>query len=45
MSTDAEDSAPDVVVDRELITGQNPSSDHLIAAKLVEALGRTPATA
>ena len=45
VSTNAEDSAPDVVVDRELITGQNPSSDHLIAAKLVEALGRTPATA
>lgn len=45
VSTDAEDSAPDVVVDRELITGQNPSSDHLIAAKLVEALGRTPAAA
>lgn len=34
------DSAPNVVVDRELITGQNPSSDHLIAAKLVEALDR-----
>ena len=36
------DSTPNVVVDRELITGQNPSSDHLIAAKLVEALDRTP---
>ncbi len=45
VSTDAVDSAPNVVVDRELITGQNPSSDHLIAAKLVEALDRTPATA
>ena len=45
VSTDAEDSAPNVVVDRELITGQNPSSDHLIAAKLVEALDRTLATA
>ena len=43
VSTDAEDSAPNVVVDRELITGQNWSSDHLIAAKLVEALGRAPA--
>ena len=32
--------APNVVVDRELITGQNPSSDHLIAASLVEALDR-----
>ena len=45
VSTDAEDSAPNVVVDRELITGQNPSSDHLIAAKLVEALDRLPANA
>jgi putative intracellular protease/amidase len=42
VSTGAEDSAPNVVVDRELITGQNPSSDHLIAAKLVEALHRLP---
>ena len=39
------DSAPNVVIDRELITGQNPTSDHLIAAKLVEALDRTIATA
>ena len=45
VSTDAEDSAPNVVVDRELITGQNPSSDHLIAARLVEALDRLAATA
>ena len=45
VSTDAEDSTPNVVVDRELITGQNPSSDHLIAAKLVEALERTLAPA
>ena len=45
VSTNAEDSAPNVVVDRELITGQNPSSDHLIAAKLVEALDRLPAEA
>lgn len=45
VSTDAEDSAPNVVVDRELITGQNPSSDHLIAAKLVEALNRLRASA
>ncbi len=42
VSTEVKDSAPNVVVDRELITGQNPSSDHLIAAKLVEALGRVP---
>ena len=40
VSTDAEDSTPNVVIDRDLITGQNPSSDHLIAAKLVEALGQ-----
>lgn len=41
VSTDAEDSTPNVVIDRDLITGQNPSSDHLIAAKLVEALGQS----
>jgi putative intracellular protease/amidase len=45
VTTNPVDSAPNVVVDRELITGQNPSSDHLIAAKLVEALDRMPATA
>ncbi len=33
------DFAPNLVGDRELITGQNPGSDHLIAASLVEALG------
>jgi len=32
------DFAPHVVVDRELITGQNPRSDHPIAAKLIQAL-------
>src|SRR5262245_49257640 len=32
------DFAPHVIVDRELITGQNPRSDHPIAAKLIEAL-------
>lgn len=32
---------PHVVVDRELITGQNPRSDHPIAVKLVEALDRS----
>lgn len=37
------DFAPHVVVDRELITGQNPRSDHPIAAKLVEALNRVSA--
>lgn len=29
---------PNVVQDRELITGQNPASDHLLAATLVRAL-------
>jgi putative intracellular protease/amidase len=32
------DFEPNVVVDRELITGQNPRSDHPIAAKFVQAL-------
>jgi putative intracellular protease/amidase len=32
------DFAPNVIVDRELITGQNPRSDHPIGKKLVEAL-------
>lgn len=34
---------PNVVVDRELITGQNPRSDHPIAATFVEALRRSRA--
>lgn len=38
--TGSVDFAPHVVVDRELITGQNPRSDHPVAAKLVEALDR-----
>jgi len=38
VSTGSVDFAPNVVVDRELITGQNPRSDHPIAAKLIEAL-------
>jgi putative intracellular protease/amidase len=29
-----------VVVDRELITGQNPASDHLLATQLIAALDR-----
>lgn len=33
------DFAPHVIVDRELVTGQNPRSDHPIASKLIEALG------
>ena len=37
------DFEPKLVVDRELITGQNPRSDHLIAAKLVEAMDRATA--
>ena len=37
------DFEPNVVVDRELITGQNPRSDHPLAAKLVEALNRATA--
>ena len=40
VSTGAVDFAPNVVVDRELITGQNPRSDHPIAAALVDALER-----
>jgi putative intracellular protease/amidase len=34
------DFAPHVIEDRELITGQNPRSDHLIGEALVKALGR-----
>jgi len=41
VTTGAVDFEPNVVVDRELITGQNPRSDHPIAAKLIEALSRT----
>ena len=36
---------PNLVADRELITGQNPTSDHLIASRLIEALDRSLATA
>lgn len=38
--TSAVDFEPNVVEDRELITGQNPRSDHLLAARLVAALDR-----
>jgi len=38
VTTGTVDFEPNVIVDRELITGQNPRSDHLIAAKLIEAL-------
>ena len=40
VSTTKVDFEPNVIVDRELITGQNPQSDHLIAAKLVEVLDK-----
>ena len=40
VSTNAVDFEPNVIVDRELITGQNPRSDHPIAARLIEALDR-----
>lgn len=39
----AVDFEPYVVEDRELITGQNPRSDHPIAAKLIAALDRARA--
>jgi putative intracellular protease/amidase len=38
VTTTPVDFEPHVVEDRELITGQNPRSDHLIGKKLVEAL-------
>ncbi|MDE1993602.1 MAG: DJ-1/PfpI family protein, partial [Rhizobiaceae bacterium] len=37
------DFEPNVIEDRELITGQNPRSDHPIAAKFVAALDRSVA--
>ena len=37
------DFEPHVVVDRELITGQNPRSDHPIAARFIAALDRAGA--
>jgi putative intracellular protease/amidase len=43
--TAAVDFAPHLVVDRELITGQNPASDRAVAAALVEALNRSLVTA
>lgn len=45
VSTTAIDFEPYVVEDRELITGQNPRSDHPIAKALVAALDRYRATA
>ena len=40
VTTTAVDFEPYVVEDRELITGQNPRSDHPIAAKFIAALDR-----
>jgi len=45
VTTNPKDFAPNVVVDRELITGQNPTSDHPIASSLIKALARGPAAA
>src|SRR5262249_60232028 len=45
VSTTAIDFAPNVVEDRELITGQNPRSDKPIAERLVKALERVAGTA
>ena len=43
--TTSVDFEPHVIVDRELITGQNPRSDHLIAEKLIQALQHTAVAA
>jgi putative intracellular protease/amidase len=43
MTTPA-DFEPNVVEDRELITGQNPRSDHLVAAAFIGALDRATAS-
>lgn len=45
VATTTVDFEPHVVVDRELITGQNPRSDHPIAARFVEALDSATARA
>ena len=45
VSRSAVDFEPYVVEDRELITGQNPRSDHPIAAKLIAALDRAAVAA
>jgi putative intracellular protease/amidase len=45
VETTPKDFEPFIVVDRELITGQNPRSDHPIAAKLIEALQSVPIAA
>jgi putative intracellular protease/amidase len=43
--TTGADFAPHVIEDRELISGQNPRSDHPIAAKLIAALNRATVSA
>lgn len=43
VSTGSIDFDPHVVIDRELITGQNPRSDHAVAKALVAALDRAQA--
>jgi len=45
VTTDPVDFSPHVVEDRELITGQNPRSDHPIATKLIKALNRATVSA
>src|SRR5262245_45386850 len=45
VTTGSVDFAANVVVDRELITSQNPRSDHPIAAKLIETLQTAKAKA
>jgi putative intracellular protease/amidase len=40
VTTGKVDFEPHVIVDRELITGQNPRSDHAVGEKLVEALDK-----
>jgi putative intracellular protease/amidase len=40
VTTNPVDFAPHLIADRELITGQNPASDHSIAAELIAALDR-----
>lgn len=45
VTTNPIDFSPNVMEDRELITGQNPRSDHPLAAKLIEALNRVTVAA
>jgi putative intracellular protease/amidase len=43
VTTGAVDFEPNVIIDRELITGQNPRSDHSIGEALVKALDKATA--